>query len=179
MPMWWATVAEINNPVRRCMHQLGLYSGLRVLALRTIERDWVDLENNVVHLPRSKTGGSFDLPVSERMAEIIEEALRAGEAMFGENPYLFPAWSNTTPKRVVPTLSMKERSLPSETGYLLRHTYKTVTVQAGISETDSKLLMDHKLPGISRVYVHEKALFGHLLKCQETVSCRLESLCAK
>ncbi len=41
---------------------------------------------------------------------------------------------------------------------------------AGVSETDGRLLLDQKVPGISGVYIQERALFDHLLGVQVNMS---------
>ena len=60
--------------------------------------------------------------------------------------------------------------MPSETGHILRHTYRTMAHAAGVSETDGRLLLDQKVPGISGVYIQESALFDHLLGIQMNMS---------
>ncbi len=39
LPGWLAKVVALNNPIRRCMHQLGLFSGLRPGTLVSLRRD--------------------------------------------------------------------------------------------------------------------------------------------
>ncbi len=91
-----------------------------------------------------KSGRSFDLPLSDTMIEIVEEALRVGEALFGPNPYLFPSRSNDG-KKVIATATWREKSLPSETGHLLRRTHRTVAKMVSVSDSEACLLLDHKV----------------------------------
>jgi hypothetical protein len=41
---------------------------------------------------------------------------------------------------------------------------------------DAALLLDHSLPGINRVYVHQEALFSRLLEAQEKMSAAILKL---
>ncbi len=56
--------------------------------------------------------------------------------------------------------------------------YRTLAHAAGITETDGRLLLDQKVPGISGVYIQERALFTHLQDQQEHMSHYVMGLCA-
>ncbi len=56
--------------------------------------------------------------------------------------------------------------------------YRTLAHAAGITETDGRLLLDQKVPGISGVYIQERALFAHLPERQEHMSHYILGLCA-
>jgi hypothetical protein len=63
--------------------------------------------------------------------------------------------------------------LPSETGHILRHTYRTTAQRIGLDKIDARLLLDHTVPGIDGVYIHENALFDRLLEAQQRMSAAL------
>ena len=64
-------------------------------------------------------------------------------------------------------MTLRGRTLPSQTGYILRYTYRTLSQRVGIDNIDARLLLDHKVQGIDGVYIHENALFDKLLASQE------------
>jgi integrase len=169
LPAWLARVQAVENPLRREMHTLGLLSGLRPGTLVSLERDWVDQGARAIKIPRMKSGREFHLPLSDSMANHVRRAFELGDLLFPSAPWLFPTRSNDG-RRVIATQVWREKSLPSETGHILRHTYRTLAHAAGISETDGRLLLDQKVPGISGVYIQERALFSHLLDRQEHMS---------
>jgi len=175
LPEWWGRVSALQNPIRRCMHQLGLYSGLRPGTLVGLKREWVDLENRAIRIPRMKSGRRFDLPLSEVMLGFVREALDVGRVLFGPNPHLFPTRTNDG-TQVIATATWKEKSLPSETGHLLRRTYRSVAKLANVPDVDARLLLDHKVQGMDGVYLSEPALFSRLLEQQELISGHLTSL---
>jgi integrase len=175
LPGWWTKTGELSNPLRRQMHRLGLLSGLRPGTLVSIERDWIQLEGKAIILPRMKSGREFHLPLSEPMAEIVESALIISHALYPNARWLFPSRSNDG-KRTISTQVWKEKALPSETGHILRHTYRTLAHAAGVAETDGRLLLDQKVQGMSGVYIHERALFDHLFEQQARVSSHILKL---
>ena len=95
---------------------------------------------------------------------------RASELGLQQNgdPGIFP--TRNKQGVVMATATWKERILPSETGHILRHTYRTMAQRVGIDKIDARLLLDHKVPGIDGVYIHEKALFDRLLASQERMT---------
>ena len=64
----------------------------------------------------------------------------------------------------------RAKSLPSETGHILRHTYRTIAQRITLDKIEARLLLDHTVPGIDGIYIHEKALFDRLLAAQEKMS---------
>jgi len=175
LPDWWAKVQALPNPLRRDMHLLGLLSGLRPGTLVGIRREWVRLDASAISIPRMKSGRSFDLPLSGHMVEVVRRAMAAGDVLFPRAPWLFPSRSSKTGE-VIATQVWKEKALPSETGHILRHTYRTVAQAVGINKVNARLLLDHTVPGIDGVYIHERALFDTLLAEQERMTAALLAL---
>lgn len=176
LPEWWEKVQQIGNPLRRDMHVLGILSGLRPGTLVSLKRDWVDLEKRAICIPKMKSGRSFALPLSDYMAELVERIISTGQTLYPETEWLFPTRSRHQ-RCVIHTQVWKERGLPSQTGHILRHTYRTIAQRAGIDKIDARLLLDHAVPGIDGVYIHESALFDRLLIAQEEMTKAIFSLC--
>ena len=174
LPDWWAKVQVLPNPLRRTMHTLGLFSGLRPGTLVSIRREWLHLDEQAISIPKMKSGEPFDLPLSEYMVGIVRQALELGEILFPGTAWLFP--SRNKQGQVKATATWNERSLPSQTGHILRHTYRTVAQRVGIDKIDARLLLDHKVSGIDGVYIHEKALFDRLLASQEQMTTAILNL---
>jgi len=142
----------------------------------TLRREWIKLEKSTISIPKMKSGRPFDLPLSQYMCTIVEDALRAGNVMHPGSPWLFPARNRQG--ALIATRCWKEKALPSETGHILRHNYRTAAKRAGVDTVDARLLMDHTVPGIDGVYVHSAALFERLLEQQELVTAHMQSLIA-
>lgn len=170
LPHWWERVQALPNPLRRCMHELALFSGLRPGTLVALERDWVKLDRRAIAIPKMKSGRHFDLPLSDRMVGIVKRALQLSETLYPGAPWLFPTRSTKGERSVICTQVWREKSLPSETGHILRHTYRTLAQRIGMDRIDARLLLDHTVPGIDGVYLHERALFDRLLQSQQKMS---------
>ena len=110
------------------------------------------------------------------MVGLVREALEQGDLLYPGTPWLFPTRNKL--RQVKATSTWRERALPSETGHILRHTYRTIAQRVGIDKIDARLLLDHKVPGIDGVYIHEKALFDRLLASQEQMSTAIRELLA-
>ena len=172
---WWVSVQALANPLRRDMHTLGLLSGLRPGTLVGLRCEWVRIGDRAISIPRMKSGRAFDLPLSEHMVEIVRRALAVSEVLFPKSPWLFPTRSSKTGE-VIATQVWKEKTLPSETGHILRHTYRTIAQRTGIDRVNARLLLDHTVPGIDGVYIHERALFDTLLAEQEKMTAAILAL---
>ena len=96
--------------------------------------------------------------------------------LFPGSPWLFPTRSSKEGRGVIATQVWREKSLPSETGHILRHTYRTVAQSIGIDQVSARLLLDHRVPGIDGVYIHQRALFGPLLAAQEKMTAAILAL---
>jgi integrase len=167
---WWNKIEALPNPLRSAMHELGMYSGLRPSTLVSLKRDWLDLENHAIRIPKMKSGRSFDLPLSAHMVQIVDRAVKQSKILYPRSLWLFPTRSIKAGREIICTQVWREKSLPSETGHILRHTYRTIAQRIGLDKIDARLLLDHTVPGIDGVYIHEKALFDRLLEAQEKMS---------
>lgn len=175
LPEWWEKVQALPNPLRRAMHELGLLSGLRPGTLVSLRREWVHLDDRCISIPRMKSGRAFDLPLSAHMIEVVQRALTVGDVMYRRSEWLFPTRGRASGD-VIATQTWREKTLPSETGHILRHTYRTIAKREGVDQIDARLLLDHRVPGIDGVYVHARALFDRLLGAQERMSAAVVDL---
>lgn len=168
---WYARLQRIPNPGRRLMHELGLFSGLRPGNLVALERDWIQLRERVIIIPaeRMKARREFHLPLSARLVELASSALTLARMVRSESPYLWPTRSNDG-REWICTQVWRERTMPSETGHLLRHTYSNAARLAGVDDVDRELLLAHRIPGVQGTYLHAPTLFARLLASQERVS---------
>lgn len=166
----WATkVRALPNPLRSKMHLLGLFSGLRPGSLISIEREWLDLDGQAIHFPRMKSGRKFSLPLSAYMVELVGEALTISKALFPTAPWLFPTRSNDG-KEVICSQVWRERKLASQTGHILRHTYRTQAEAIGVPTSIARALLDHRQPGLEDHYVHSSGLWNSLIAQQEKMT---------
>lgn len=164
---WYKQLRKLPCPVRRAYHLLMLLSGCRRESLSCARWADIDVAHKSLRIPKPKGGTSraFDIPLSRRMLWILAKARRAGRMLNDESEWIFPSAAS----RSGHIEEIKEKNLV--TGHTLRHTYRTLAQQAGVSELDAMLIMNHKLPGgANSGYISRTALWPHLLTVQETMS---------
>jgi integrase len=157
------------------MHELGLFSGLRPGTLVSLQRAWPRLDDRALAIPKMKRGHPFDLPLSAHMVDVVRRALELSQMLHPGAPWLFPTRA-AADRTVICTQVWREKALPSETGHILRHTYRTIAQRIGVDTIEARLLLDHTVPGIDGVYIHERALFDRLLHAQERMSAAILNL---
>jgi len=175
LPSWKRKVDAIRNPLRRELHYLNLYSALRARSILHTRRKWVDFANHTVHYPEQvmKSRRDFDMPMSTQIEKHVRNALALSESLYPNSPWLFPTWSRKE-NQVIRTKVIRERSLPSLTGHILRKTHRTFAQRIRIHKINGRLLLDHVVDGIDGVYVDDRALFDPLLEDQQAISNEIE-----
>jgi len=131
---WKEEVDALENPVHAAFYRFLLFTGLRkeeALSLR-----WDQVFDDHLHLPETKNGRAFDLPLFDVHHEIIEpmKAYRSDYVFHGKrqaehlkSPKRI-AWSPHAHRRTFATIAATDGELfEDEVGRLLNHTATTVT----------------------------------------------------
>ena len=131
---WRDMVDQIENPVHAAFYRLLLATGLRLSEALSLR--WDQVRDDHLHLPMTKNGRPFDLPLVDLHHEIIAP-MRAFRS-----DYVFPGtrhavhlksptrigWSPHAHRRTFATVATTEAELLEETvGRLLNHTPTSVT----------------------------------------------------
>lgn len=161
---WWAKT-EALPPIRRDLHRLLLFTGLRRRSATTIARDDVDIARKLIRVRHMKSGRPFLLPLSDFLVEMLKARMAEDEPL--ESEWLWPSATSRSGHIEEP----KEDGLPSPHAY--RHLWRTNAIAAGVPYAESALLLDHRLPGASGGYVHAEHLVEQLRKYQEAVTAHL------
>lgn len=161
---WWSRT-EALQPIRRDLHRLFMFSGLRRESLLTIARDDVDVEGRLIEVKHMKSGRPFLLPLSAFMADTLRDRMRDDERIGSR--WLWPSPNSGSGRVVEP----REDGLPSPHEY--RHHWRTQSIAADVPYAESALLLDQRLPGASGGYVHQRHLAEHLRAYQEKVTAHL------
>ncbi len=179
---WWAAIRGRPSEVRRDLHLFSLLTGMRPTAAKTARVADFDAERGVLHVPRPKGGEdrAFDLPLSDFLVRLLEKRIKGNEKLYPESDFIFPAETPSghveevkeinSGKMKVGRRVVKERRRVAKTGHALRHTYRTLAHQAGLSEADVKLLLNHKMHGATAGYLDRDKLMRHLREQQEKVT---------
>lgn len=191
---WRAAWDDIESPVQRGYFLFCLLTGVRPGEGARIRKQDVNRKARTFTIPNAKAGKDITLPMTQQIEYAIDLALnappqnptitmkglrgmKAGEVRIV--PRKRPHHEIIDPDLVFPGC----RQMPSRTGLpmagnALRHTFKTLHVGLGISETLSALLMGHALEGVSAKYIAEIIVMQgpELRKAQDKISAHMFGL---
>src|SRR6056297_1914843 len=66
---WRQTISALPNPIHAVFYRFLLFTGLRKSEALTLE--WKNVHEDRIHLPMTKNGRSFDLPILQIHHEIL------------------------------------------------------------------------------------------------------------
>jgi integrase len=171
LPQWMLEAGRLRNPIRREFHLFTLLSGCRPTALKQAGVVHFNFERRVLHIPRPKGGSkrAFDIALSREMILCLVRAMRASRMM---HPDAAETWIFAADSAEGHIQEHKEdRDELFKWGNDLRHSFRTLGQAAGLSEIDTKLLMNHSLPGVNPGYItRAKLLEDHLRAAQQKLS---------
>ena len=191
---WRTAWDDIESPVQRGYFLFCLLTGVRPGEGARIRKQDIDRKARAFTIPNAKAGKDITLPMTRQIEYAIDLAINAppqnqtitmkglrgmkrGEARVV--PRKRPHHEIIDPDLVFPGC----RQMPSRTGLpmagnALRHTFKTLHVSLGISETLSHFLMGHALEGVSAKYIAELIVVHGpaLRKAQEKISAHVFGL---
>ena len=125
---WRQAVDELQNPIHKVFYELLLFTGLRKTEALTLE--WKNVQEDRIHLPMTKNGRSFDLPILQVHHEILAP-LRP----------LSPKWVFPSPKSGAGHITGPEKMKWSP--HTHRRTFATVAMEAGVLEEIVGRLLNH------------------------------------
>lgn len=128
LPAWRATVDALFNPIHAVFYELILFTGLRKTEALTLE--WRNLHEDRIHLPMTKNGRSFDLPIIQMHHEILAPVRG-----------LHRRWVFPSPKSPEGRLTSPQRMRWSPHAH--RRTFATVAMEAGVLEELVGRLLNH------------------------------------
>ena len=125
---WRKAIDDLQNPIHRAFYEFLLFTGLRKTEALTLE--WRNVFEDHIHLPMTKNGRSFDLPILPVHHEILAPLRNLGRQ------WVFPSSKSTTGYI---TNTRKIRWSP----HAHRRTFATVAMEAGVLEEIVGRLLNH------------------------------------
>jgi integrase len=136
LPVWRTRTEDLFNPIHKVFYELILYTGFRKTEAFTLS--WQNIHEDRIHLPVTKNGRSFDLPIVQRHHEILAPLKGLSRK------WVFPSpksptghlgsptrleWSPHAHRRTFATVAMEAGILEEVVGRLLNHTPLSLTGQ--------------------------------------------------
>ena len=133
---WRQTIDGLENPIHQALYELLLFTGVRKTEAFTLE--WSNIHEDRIHLPMTKNGRSFDLPILQLHHEILaplrglsrqwvfpspksQKGHITGPPRLKYNPHMH--------RRTFATVAMEAGVLEEVVGRLLNHTQLSITGQ--------------------------------------------------
>ena len=136
LPEWRAVVDNLPNPIHQVFYEFLLFTGLRKTEALTLE--WANIREDHIHVPMTKNGRSFDLPILQVHHEILAPISNLNRRWvfpspksktgYMTNPSRIP-WSAHAHRRTFATVAMEAGVLEEIVGRLLNHTPLSITGQ--------------------------------------------------
>ena len=133
---WRQQIDGLFNPIHKVFYEVLLFTGLRKTEALTLE--WKNIHEGHIHLPMTKNGRSFDLPITQMHHEILAPLRGLSRKWVFPSPkspsgrISGPArinWSPHTHRRTFATVAMEAGVLEEIVGRLLNHTPLSITGQ--------------------------------------------------
>src|SRR5262249_44519290 len=137
----------LENPVRRDLQLLALFTGIRTDGVRNLRWEDVDFDEELIFVARAKGDKPYSLPMVGTVREILERRQAENPklpwlAAFGGNDhgYVFPTLSRNM-SRVIPIAEVKEAHYVKGTStrvnllpgiHVSRRTFNSVAAEIGI-----------------------------------------------
>ena len=160
---WTDELEGLGNPIHRVFYELVLFTGLRKTEALTLK--WKNIHEHHIHLPMTKNGRSFDLPILQVHHEILAPVRG-----------LSAQWVFPSPRNPEGRLSAPQRMRWGPHAH--RRTFATVAMEAGVLEEIVGRLLNHTPISITgQRYV--KPSIDALRPSMETVCDALIERCGK
>ncbi|WP_181893049.1 tyrosine-type recombinase/integrase [Falsiruegeria mediterranea] len=133
---WRLDVDGLQNPIHKVFYELLLFTGLRKTEALTLQ--WKQIEEDRIHLPVTKNGRSFDLPILQVHHEILAPMRALSRTWVFPSPKSSKGyvtgpeklkWSPHAHRRTFATIAMEAGVLEEIVGRLLNHTPLSITGQ--------------------------------------------------
>jgi integrase len=98
----------------------------------------------VLRVPNPKGGRAFDLPLSDKLVELLEQRKEENKTLYPDTPWIFP--THDREGKVIPIREARTDVGVKWTPHDLRRTFITVAESLDISAYALKALVNHSQP---------------------------------
>lgn len=165
---WYERVERLSSTIKRDYWISVLLTGGRRNQIAEARWEDVDLDGGLWHFPKPKGGEErhYTVPISKYLIERLKRRKEENAKLFPKSPWVFPSEKSTSGHLTIPRND--KQGLPM--AHALRHTYRTHSLLAGVSDVHSHLLMNHKMEGVNYGYISRAVTLEELRTAQEKIT---------
>jgi len=165
---WYEKVQKLGNPVKRAYWLAVILTGARRNSVAEARWTDIDVDRGLWHFPNPKDGPErrFTVPLSRYLIERLRNLKKADEILHPGSEWAFPSSVSKSGHLTIPRND--KQGLPLS--HTLRHTYRTHSLLAGVSDVHSHLLMNHRMAGVNYDYISRQVTVEELRAAQERVT---------
>lgn len=170
LAVMWRSLDAMDDQLRAACWMVLLLTGLRSHDARSMKWEHLDADGVLtVPCPKGGEARAFRLPLPRRLLQVLEKVKQ--DTVPFVSPFVFPS---TTSK----SGHIEEMRRTDEFPYAphgMRHTWRTMALEAGIDLQMAMILLNHKPAGVSWNYVTRANLLGPMREASERVAEKLAS----
>jgi integrase len=165
---WFGKVEALQNPIKRDYWISVILTGGRRSQIAESEWEHIDFKKATWHFPKPKGGTerAYTVPVSEYLLDRLQRRREQNDELHAGSKWIFPSEKSKSKHLSIPRND--KQGLPL--AHALRHTYRTHSLIAGVSDIESHLLMNHKPDGVNYDYISRTVTIEHLRGAQEKIT---------
>ena len=165
MPVLWRSLDAMEDRVRRACWLTMLLTGLRSHDARSMRWEHLDADG-VLTVPSPKGGEAkaFKLPLPRALVQELGEVRDLTAPL--ESPFVFASPTSRSGHLEQMTRTKKWPYAP----HGLRHTWRTMALEAGVDLQMAMVLLNHRPAGVTWNYVTRANLLGPMREASETVT---------
>jgi len=188
---WHAKVQAMENPVRRDLQLVSLFSGIRSDGICHLRWEDVDFDEDLLQVRKAKGDKPYTLPMTKTVRDILEKRRNENASEFaergGDHGWCFPSLSRDM-KDVIAVAEPKERrTVKAETDedgdakriqylpgiHANRRTFNSVAMEIGIPIEPRETLMNHSGRGVNVVHYGRPQNWDYVRECAEKIEAAL------
>jgi integrase len=152
-----ASATSDPHPQIHAFVTIALHSAMRAGEILSLQREFIDFDKLVIHLPKAKTGAR-DVPLSRNLKQFLQQYV---QSVASACPWLFPSGASKSGhtedlskpwNRIIAAAGLEDRHI---TRHTLRHTAITHLVQAGVDLPTVQRVSGHKTFEMVFRYSHQ------------------------
>jgi integrase/recombinase XerD len=148
-----ALAAAIKQPVIKAVVDTMFYTGGRVTEIIELELEDVDLDNRVIHIIEGKGGKDRDIPISDKLYDILENYLDDSNRFFAleKTGKVSNSYINRLLKEAADEIGLEKEV----SAHVLRHSFGTNLLEKGASVVSIQKLLGHASLSVTTRYLHQ------------------------